>query len=85
MYICIYIYIYIHTHIYIYIYSYIYILLFMSLLLHYHCYYTEFCDNSSTSLLFTHFQSLVAPSKILYYFVTQSNFEITVVLHYFKF
>ena len=50
-----------------------------------HCYYTEFCDNSSTSLLFTHFQSLVKFSKILCYFVTQSNFEITVVLHYFKF
>ena len=49
------------------------------------CYYTEFCNNSSTSLLFTHFQSLVPSSKILYYFVTQSNFEITVVLHYFKF
>ena len=50
-----------------------------------HCYYTEFCDNSSTSLLFTHFQTLVPSSKILYYFVTQSNFEITVVLYYFKF
>ena len=45
----------------------------------------NFCDNSSTLLLFTHFQSLVSSSKILYYFVTLSNFEIKVVLYYFKF
>ena len=50
-----------------------------------HNYCTEFCNNSSTSLLFTHFQSLVSSSKILYYFVSQSNFEITIVLQYFKF
>ena len=48
-------------------------------------YYTEFCDNLSTSILFKHIQSLVPSSKIIYYFVTQSNFEITVVLHYFEF
>ena len=48
-------------------------------------YCTEFCNNSSTSLLFTNFQSLIPSTKILNYFVSQSNLEITVVLHYFKF
>ena len=44
-----------------------------------HYYFTEFRNNSSTSL------SLVPSTKILNYFVPQSNFEVSVVLHYFKF
>ena len=49
---------------------------------HYYC--TEFFNNSSTSLLFTRFQSLVPSNKILNYFVLVKSL-IAVILFYFKF